>query len=306
MAATSSPARSRAGGTSVAFSLFVKIVHSFRRSPLFAMVPPPLREAAASQTPWRTEGLAYRSDLADRLPEGLTMPRALRVVDLDESSMAIWLDGVAVLERPWDDARYARAAYLLGRLSGSAAVAERSGVGELDWSLRVYLAGRLRHMVVPMLHDDAPWKHPLVAGAYDPELRDRLREAADHAEALVEEAMSLPHLPAHGDACPNNLLSTADDPDFTLIDYGFWMPAPVGADLGQLLVGNVQIGVERAGDLARRDDAQVVAYVRGLREEGCHVPEAVVRRAHALHHLVMTGLSSVPWDLLGQEIRRPC
>ncbi len=289
------------GRRHVPFTFFVKVVQSFARSPLFDVVPPELREAAAASVPWRTEGLAYRSDLGDRLPAGLTMPRAVAVIDLDESSTAIWLDEIAVVERPWDAARYARAAYLLGRLAANPGVAELARVGRLEWTLRTYLAGRLGLVVVPLLLDDAVWGHPLVRSAFDTSLRDRLRAAAASAAELVEEAMAMPHLPAHGDACPNNLLATAGDPDFTLIDYGYWMPAPVGADLGQLLVGNVQIGREPAGDLATRDDALVVAYVAGLRDEGCRIPEGVVRRSHALHHLVMTGLSAVPVDLLERE-----
>jgi RIO-like serine/threonine protein kinase len=111
--------------------------------------------------------------------------------------------------------------------------------------------------------------------------------------------LALPHLPAHGDACPNNLLTTGDD-SFTLIDFGFWMPLPVGADLSQLLIGDVQIGKQRAGDLRARDDAHVAAYVRGLRDEGSDIPESVVRRAHAIHMLMMSGLSAVPVELLDQ------
>ena len=94
-------------------------------------------------------------------------------------------------------------------------------------------------------------------------------------------------------------MTTGDD-SFTLIDFGFWMPMPVGADLSQLLIGDVQIGKQRAGDLAARDDAHVAAYVRGLRDEGCHIPEPVVRRAHALHMLMMSGLSALPVELLDQ------
>lgn len=45
------------------------------------------------------------------------------------------------------------------------------------------------------------------------------------------------------------------------------------------------LGVERA------------AYVLGLRAEGCTVPEDQVRCGHALCLLLMTGLSTMPFDL---------
>ena len=128
-----------------------------------------------------------------------------------------------------------------------------------------------------------------------------MRAAADCVPAYVEELMTLPHVTGHGDACPNNLLAVEGSDDFTLIDFGFWMPMPVGADLGQLIVGDIQIGKLRAGDLAARDDAHLAEYVRGLRDEGCDIPEPVVRRAHALHLLLMSGLSALPDELLDRD-----
>jgi hypothetical protein len=285
-------------GRTTPYAMFVKVVQSWSRSPLFEFVPEELRELAEASVPWRTEPLAYRSDLADRLPDGLTMPRALAVFDLDEKSASVWLEMVPVVERRWDEARYDRAAYLLGRLAGSPRVAELATVGQHSFTMADYAFGRLQTQVIPMLHDDAIWQHPLVAATFGDELRDRLRAAAARVPAYLEEVLALPHTAAHGDACPNNLLATTDSPDFTLIDYGFWLPMPVGADLSQLLIGDVQIGRSRAGDLAARDDAHVAAYVRGLRDEGCEIPEPAVRRAHALHMLMMSGLSAVPVELL--------
>ncbi|MGG5258464.1 phosphotransferase [Phycicoccus avicenniae] len=281
------------------FRLFVKVVQAWERSPLFAFVPEHLREVAAKGVPWRTEPLAYRSDLASRLPDGLTMPTALAVMDVDDLTCAIWLEELDVVDVPWDDARSTRAARLLGRLSGSRRVRPLAGVSGLDWTLRDYLTGRFDNQVHPMLRDDDIWEHPLVAASFDAELRDRLRDAADGARETVEEALSLPHLPAHGDACPNNLLAVDGVDGFVLIDYSYWMSMPPGADLGQLLVGDVQIGRTRAGDLAGRDAAHRDAYVAGLRDEGCDVPAEAVARGHALHHLLLTGLSSVPWEHLG-------
>ncbi len=288
------------GGERAAYGLFVKVVQSWARSPMFAMVPDEMKDFAEASVPWRTEPLAYRSDLGDRLPEGLTMPRALGVFDLDDKSAAVWLENVPVVERAWDGTRYDRAAYLLGRLAGSPRVAELAGVGQHSFTMADYANGRLFAQVIPMLHDDEVWRHPLIAATFGDELRDRLRAAAAEVPAYVEEVLALPHTAAHGDACPNNLLATSDSPDFTLIDYGFWMSMPAGADLSQLLIGDVQIGRSRAGDLAARDDAHVAAYVHGLRDEGCDIPEPVVRRAHALHMLMMSGLSALPFELLDQ------
>ncbi len=286
-------------GERTTYELFVKVVQSFSRHEFFQSVPDDLRDLAEGMVPWRTEPLAYRSDLGERLPQGLRMPRAVGVFDLDDKSASVWLERMPVVDRPWDDARYDRAAHLLGRLSGSPRVAELADVGNYGFTLRDYVHGRLEGDVIPTLLSDEVWQHPLVAATFGEVLRDRLRTAADQVVEYVEEVMTLPYLAAHNDACPNNLLTTSED-GFTLIDYGFWGPMPAGADLSQLLIGDVQIGKRRAGDLAARDDANLAQYVRGLRDEGCDVAEGDVRRAHALHMLIMSGLSAVPTELLDQ------
>ena len=136
------------------FELFVKHVHSWSRSPMFAMVPDDLREQAAASVPWRTEPLAYRSDLAERLPEGLRMPRCLGVFDLDELSAAVWLEKVPAHPVVWDAERFARAAYLVGRFAASPRVVERADVGEYPFTIRTYLDGRLEGQVLPVLRDE--------------------------------------------------------------------------------------------------------------------------------------------------------
>ena len=65
------------------FRLFVKHVQAWHHSPFFADVPEEAREMARASYPWRTEPLAYASDLGDRLPDGLTMPRAVGVVEFE-------------------------------------------------------------------------------------------------------------------------------------------------------------------------------------------------------------------------------
>ena len=57
-------------------------------------------------------------------------------------------------------------------------------------------------------------------------------------------------------------------------------------------------GSGRPRSWRRFEGACVPAYVRGLRDEGCDVPEEVVARGgHALLMLLFSGLSAVPFDL---------
>lgn len=281
------------------YRIFVKHIHNWSRSPLFADVPEEVRQVAAESVPWRTEHLAYRSDLGDRLPPGLSMPRALGVFDLDEQSAAVWLEAVDHPATPWDLDRYRRAARLLGQLAASPTVAERRNVGESPVTVRTYLEGRLTHQVLPMLRDEDVWRHPLVERAFDETLRGRLLAAAERVEAYVDELLALPVLSSHGDASPNNLLPGASPGCFVLIDYGFWLPAPVGFDLGQLVIGDVQIGRRAAAGLVELDARCVAAYTAGLADEGLVLDEETVRRAHALQLLVFTGLSTLPFEHLG-------
>lgn len=279
------------------FTLFVKHVHEWSRSPFFAELPAEVRPWAAQQVPWRTEGEVYRSDLGDRLPEGLALARAVGVHPIDDLAYAVWLEVVPVEDVAWDLARYERAAFLLGRMAASPAVRALAGIGGHEWDLTRYVEGRLRFQVLPALADDGLWRHPLVAEAFG-DLRPRLSAAAGAVDAVAAELMALPVLVGHGDACPNNLLVHPDRDGFTLIDFNFFTALPVGFDLGQLLVGDVQIGRRGADDLGERDEACVASYHRGLAAEGVDVDVAALWRAHALQLLLFTGLSAIPFELL--------
>ena len=240
----------------------------------------------------------YRSDLDERLPDGLSMPTALGVYDLDELSASIWLAEVPVADWPWDLDRYRRAAYLLGRLAGSPAVAPLADLGEHAWTVRDYLEGRFRHQVVPMLHDDELWSHPLLAHCFGVDVRDRMCDAAAQAPLWVAELDGAPLVTGHGDACPNNLLGAPERDNLVLIDFGFWKPLPLAFDLGQLVLGEVQLGRRPADTLAETDAAVVPAYVEGLNAEGMVFDPALVTRLHALQMLMFSGLSSMPFEHL--------
>ncbi len=275
--------------------LFVKHVQSWSRSPFFQLVPEELRAMAATSVPWRTEPLVYGSDLHRRLPPGLTMPVALHVEFLDDTSAAIWLPALDVVDHHWDTADFARAAHLLGRLAGSPAVAELAELGDADGgprTVRTYADGRLAAQVAPALRSEELWQAPWQAGAFDADLRARLLAALDAVPSFVDELEAGPAGTAHGDACPNNLLRTTGSDQITLIDYGFFSRQCVGFDLGQLLVGDVQIGRRDASTLLETEAACLPAYVEGLRAEGVVVDAATVARAHALHLLVFSGLSA--------------
>ncbi len=293
--------RADAGEGPRSFALFVKRVHHWRHSPAFASVPPEIGEWAASSLPWRAEPLLYASDLADRLPEGLAMPRAVRVDERPDETAVIWMEAVEAGPEPWDRGTYVEAAGLLGRMSGSERVAELAGIDPLPWHVHYFVQGRIAHTVLPGLFDDATWEHPLVA-PYFGDLRAPLTAVANHLDPLAEEFARLPHRTSHGDACPNNLLRQPSGVGFTLIDFGFWRPQPVGFDLSQLLVGEIQVGRRDAEDLPELAEACLTAYAAGLAAEGHEVEDAVLRRGHAVSLMLFNGLPSLPLEQLAEAV----
>lgn len=278
------------------YAFFVKVVQAWARSPLSLLLPEELRAAVAPLVPWRAEPDIYRSDLRERLPAGLTVPRAFAVCDLDDQSAAIWLELVAARTVNWDVERHARAAYLLGRLAASASVAPLAAAAEPLRTPRRYTDMWLRINVLPALRDDELWQLPMVADTFDDELRAQMLAAADALPSLLDELDELPVTTAHGDACTRNLLVTDTDDEFTLIDFGFWGEAPIGFDLGQLLLGEVQLGERPADTLARLQDACLPAYVQGLRAEGNRTAGTRVHRSHAILMTIFHGLSAIPLE----------
>lgn len=286
-----------------AFTLFVKRVHAWRHSPAFAFVPAEVRDWAASTVPWRAEPLVYGSDLATRLPDGLTMPRALRVEERPDETAVLWLEEVVCDPVPWTPTDSARAARLLGRLAASERVAPLAAIDPQPWHVDSFVAGRLGHTVLPQVRDDATWQHPVVAEHFGA-LRSDLEDAVRRVDALAAEFAACRHLAAHGDACPNNLLRREGEEAFTLIDFGFWRPQPVGYDLSQLLVGDIQVGRQDVADLPERAAACLEAYAAGLADEGLDVPFEEVRRGHALSLMLFNGLTALPTEMLWEHAAR--
>jgi hypothetical protein len=288
-----------------AFALFVKVIHAYQRSPLRFAIPAHLRAQAAALIPWHAEADLYRSGLRDRLPHGLTIPRAAAVRDLDADSAALWLEHVLARPITWDLRRHAQAAYLLGRLAASRAVAPLATAVHGARTPRVYADTWLTHVMLPALAKDDTWAHPLVRDAFDAPLRRRLLAAADALPALLDELDDAPAATAHGDACTANLLATGDRDALVMVDLGFCGKAPVGTDLGQLIAGDVQTGQRHPADLPGLEAACLPAYVAGIHAEGGTASLARVHRIHAALLAVFSALPSVPIEHLHDEPTPP-
>ena len=96
---------------------------------------------------------------------------------------------------------------------------------------------------------------------------------------LLDEMDTLPTSLPHGDAAPVNLLRPRGEPGtYVAIDWAFQCQLPLGHDLGQLLVGEVERGRMRPERLPGLLVVLEDAYVAGLAEEGIDVSAATVRR----------------------------
>jgi hypothetical protein len=266
-------------------------------------VPAELRELALVQLPWTVEPLLYGSALRDALPPGLTMPKTFEVIDLDPLSSAIWVEDIDdAIGLAWNMDHYRRAAFLLGAFATRTAVAE--AIRPLNpviesAGIRGYVDGRVDSQVVPALLDDQVWRHPLVDRHFAPQ-RSRLLEVIEQLPELVDEVEWLPVGIAHGDACNRNLMISASRPELVMIDFGFLRHAPLGFDLGQLILGEVQTGERPADDLESEWSACLGAYVEGMREEGNESELAGVGRASAICMAIFNGLTAIPFENLEQ------
>ena len=77
-------------------------------------------------------------------------------------------------------------------MAASPRVAPLANVGEFDWSVRWYAFGRLGMQVLPILRSEEIWQHPTIAAAFDTDLRDRLRAAADQVDKWLDELDDFP------------------------------------------------------------------------------------------------------------------
>ena len=197
------------------------------------------------------------------------------------------------------------AATLLGRLAARLTLGDllpptaSRRPGEVLWQA---YRGPVRSMAIPALDDDALWQHPLIAGR-DPALRSDLQKLAGRMPAVLDSLERLPQAMMHGDACPQNLLVPADDPDsLVAVDWSYGGLVPVGYDLGQLLIGHAHTGVLDVAELPALADVIVDAYTAGMAWEGLAVEAADVRHGFQAAMVLRSAFMSLPVERLGEPV----
>ncbi len=286
------------------WSVFGKLLHHVRHWPRLHYIPQPARDEFVADFPWRGELLMWEPGFARHLPPGLRVPELYRVTDLGDDRLLVWMENVEVGQTSWDTELFARAANLLGGLAARRSAPEIVGATgyPVGYALRRYYESRVVLSALPMLESDELWRHPLIAGAADPSLREDMRRLARSLPALLDRLDGLPQAVPHGDASPQNLLVPVSNPqELVAIDIAFQTPQAIGFDLGQLLVGLVHAGEMPAAKLAEVHEVLVAAFAAGVKEHGVDVSQDELHLGYVGSLLVRAGFTALPFEMLGAE-----
>ncbi|NNE72389.1 MAG: aminoglycoside phosphotransferase, partial [Acidimicrobiales bacterium] len=222
---------------------------------------------AASDDPghfnyWRRELEVYRSGFPAQI--GLGAPDFYGAIDLDDGSVALWLERVeGSTGRDLSVAMLAETARVLGRSQG------RADSPRPPWLsrrfLRTYSASK--PAALRNYEDDARWDHPLIAACWPASIRDDFRAMLDNLETLLAQSESLPRVVAHLDVWPNNIvMKTSGEPAF--LDWAFVGDGSVGEDIGNLIPDAVLDLLVPSDRLPELEASVFDAYLEGLVSAG--------------------------------------
>jgi Phosphotransferase enzyme family len=284
------------------WAVFVKLVQHARHWPRLHLIPAEIRDGFTAGFPWRQELSLWEPSFAGCMPAGLRPPALYRMTDLGDDRLLLWMEDIdAHGDTCWNLDLFTRAARALGGLAALRSTPELlAGTGHPPgWALRLYAQGRVLLGGVPQLADDDLWSRPMLAAAVDARLRDDLRRIAEALPAILDRLDTLPQTLAHGDASPQNLLVSRDEPGVLVaIDVAFQCPLAVGFDLSQLLVGLAHAGHVTTDQLSAIHERLVPAYVAGMREHGFDADPEQVAYGYVGALTVRSALTSLPYEML--------
>jgi hypothetical protein len=245
---------------------------------LLARFPAESRAELEEAYLWDREVRAYESGLFDRLPTGFAAPR-LFGIERRPASCWLWLEDLGGDDVRWDAARYALAARHLGRFNA----AYPDGAFDAPWLtsgwIRTWLATGFGSRALVVLDNDAIWDHPFVRSGFADGTRDRLRRLWPARTAVVDRLEARPRTLCHLDAFRKNLFDR--NGETVAIDWSYIGTAPVGVEVGHLVMGSVAFA-EHGHDTQALAAASLDAYIVGLRESGWTGGEDAVRDGFAL------------------------
>ncbi len=219
---------------------------------------------------WAREALIYNSPFSAWLaPAGVRLPDVYEL-SLEQQARRATLvlediDGRGGATLTEDD--YVTIASAWGRAQGLLA-SERAGEARaLTWWSRAFLRRYTASKPVDygMLHDEAAWQAPLIAGNWPPALRDGLALLHDRAEQLYACLEAGPQVLCHLDFWPNNVFVETGD-GVVLVDLGFCGWGSPAEDIGNFAPDAVFDGFLPAERLHPVGERMLAAYNRSLVE----------------------------------------
>lgn len=225
---------------------------------------------------WAREPLAYRSGLTSTAYEGsgITGPELLGAFDRPDG-IALWLEDVPDTGgEHWDVESVAGFARRLGQ--GQGRYLAGRPMPDAGWLSRRWLRQYVGSKPVDgsLLHDDASWRVPAIAAAYDG-LRPGLTRLWDERESLLRAVEVLPQTLCHLDVWPMNLGARGDQ--HILLDWAFVGLGAVGEDAGNLVPDCVWDGFLPPSALPELAEGVWTGYLAGLREAGWPGDEKLAR-----------------------------
>jgi hypothetical protein len=227
---------------------------------------------------WDREVRAYESGLFDHLPTGFAAPPAL-AIDRRADRCWLWLEDLGTDDARWDIARHALAARHLGLFNGAFPEGEFDAPWLTRGWIRTWLATGFGSRAQIVLDNDAIWGHPIVRRGFPDGTRDRLRRLWPGRMSVVDRLDARPSTLCHLDAFRKNLFDR--DGQTVAIDWSYIGPAPIGVEVGHLVMGSVAFA-EYGHDTMALAAASLDAYLAGLRDSGWTGDETAVREGFAL------------------------
>lgn len=291
-----------ANGTSLPWSLILKVVHNAAEAPLDRSNP-------ANSRYWRREPLAYQSGLLTDLGEGLVAPRCFAMQAADDKELEeIWLWQEDVAENPpttWSPERFALAARHFGQFNGL--FLTHKPLPTDDWLGRHLLRAVAKEVEDAVYRLPTYQDHPLVGRIFPPDIVMAIERLWDERERFFTVAEQLPQTVCHRDANRRNLFhrTQVDGTTQTIaIDWEDVAIGAVGEELAALIILGPGLRKIPVANAAAFDQMVFAQYMAGLAESGWQGDEQIVRLGYTTACLRYgLALPSIFLDLVLDESR---
>jgi hypothetical protein len=278
--------RVRSHGAELEWSCVLKVL---RRPPLAECLDPP------SWCYWLREAAFYASSLPASLPAAMRAPNAYSVVDRDDDAH-IWMEYVSAPSGRWRLGDFRRAAYAAGLCAG--AFLTGRPVPDEPWLVRGFLRGLLADggLWATRMDPDSgdAWRSPL-AEAFGERTRERVLRVWADRDALLSSMDALPHVFAHGDFHPRNLLLPTDVNEILALDWAFCGPFPLGSDLADLIGLAAWFCDIAMAEFPATEQAAFAGYEDGLRAAGWDGDARLVRLGYTAAIALRLGACMPGW-----------